>query len=599
MCEAASLRMIVTSIDMHVLINLTAPTPPVHAMAKFNNLAPSDFQLRPQYYLVRSDTTATPLIPADELPFDLRLRGISRVLRPDEVNQMTCVGSTPSPKSFYYLEKGITLSTLRSNPPSSPVLGSSFDLCSTPPSVWARHSSAGPSAFQGRPTPARDAPSWRSNNPSAPAQDVQAKIDAVLAADSGQSHATTTLHPLPHNPPSGVVPDQERKKYCTHWLRTSTCDYTQQGCMFKHELPPTEAEFEKLGLKPETCRWMLEKEVKGRFDVPDYLKRKLRLGNAGRVVAGGKATITMPVKISNAGHRNSNWIRTMAANQPGDDDEDDSEGQDDHCDSESKVSNAVTDAAQAMRVSAKDRKMSAPPFPGDKHRMERVPKAITAISQSSTEEPGSPLNNTISLIALAHGDATIINPLASSTTPIEGDLISLEPETPSSTVSDSSRSSSSAVGTPSTPSPILKIPRTTDLDRANKGLGEPSNTFIPHGEKSTLHITTSRARRSRTTCVATDGKTAKSRQPDPEIQSLEEQIQALKRAQAHLRRSNGIGKTGSMTGLEELRASKHVHTVSANNARRLSALNTSHAPTAGKKERKRTCNVASPAVQKN
>jgi hypothetical protein len=37
--------------------------------------------------------------------------------------------------------------------------------------------------------------------------------------------------------PSGVQPDIDKKEYCSYWIRTGECDYTQQGCRYKHEMP--------------------------------------------------------------------------------------------------------------------------------------------------------------------------------------------------------------------------------------------------------------------------------------------------------------------------------------------------------------------------
>jgi hypothetical protein len=40
---------------------------------------------------------------------------------------------------------------------------------------------------------------------------------------------------LPH--PSGTEPDQSKKVYCTHWIKTGECAYTSFNCKFKHEMP--------------------------------------------------------------------------------------------------------------------------------------------------------------------------------------------------------------------------------------------------------------------------------------------------------------------------------------------------------------------------
>ena len=52
-------------------------------------------QPRLLYYIIRSNNTTVPLVPADELPFDVRLDGVSRILTPDQVVGMQPVGVQP------------------------------------------------------------------------------------------------------------------------------------------------------------------------------------------------------------------------------------------------------------------------------------------------------------------------------------------------------------------------------------------------------------------------------------------------------------------------------------------------------------------------
>ena len=40
-----------------------------------------------------------------------------------------------------------------------------------------------------------------------------------------------------HPTASGIQPDARKKEYCSYWIRTGECDYTQQGCRYKHEMP--------------------------------------------------------------------------------------------------------------------------------------------------------------------------------------------------------------------------------------------------------------------------------------------------------------------------------------------------------------------------
>lgn len=46
------------------------------------------------------------------------------------------------------------------------------------------------------------------------------------------------------------------KVYCTHWVRTGECDFTQQGCIFRHEMPD-EKTLAKMGFR-HIPRWFRE-----------------------------------------------------------------------------------------------------------------------------------------------------------------------------------------------------------------------------------------------------------------------------------------------------------------------------------------------------
>ncbi|KAF1923183.1 uncharacterized protein M421DRAFT_407504, partial [Didymella exigua CBS 183.55] len=57
--------------------------------------------------------------------------------------------------------------------------------------------------------------------------------------------------------PSGVEPDPSKKEFCTHWIRTNSCDFMQQGCKYKHEMPDRE-KLKDLGFA-EIPKWYRDK----------------------------------------------------------------------------------------------------------------------------------------------------------------------------------------------------------------------------------------------------------------------------------------------------------------------------------------------------
>lgn len=64
-------------------------------------------------------------------------------------------------------------------------------------------------------------------------------------------------------PPSGIEPDPSKKEYCTYWLRHGACDFFQQGCRYKHEIPTTKQEWARIGLRS-IPDWIRELAGRGR-----------------------------------------------------------------------------------------------------------------------------------------------------------------------------------------------------------------------------------------------------------------------------------------------------------------------------------------------
>ncbi|KAJ5706924.1 hypothetical protein N7488_006725 [Penicillium malachiteum] len=61
-----------------------------------------------------------------------------------------------------------------------------------------------------------------------------------------------------------------RKEYCSYWIRHGECDYQQQGCLFKHEMPLEKELLETLGLR-DIPRWYRDKYgLRSLLSTPDY-----------------------------------------------------------------------------------------------------------------------------------------------------------------------------------------------------------------------------------------------------------------------------------------------------------------------------------------
>ncbi|RAL08109.1 uncharacterized protein BO97DRAFT_473250 [Aspergillus homomorphus CBS 101889] len=206
--------------------------------------------IRPQFFCTRPNGTLTPLVAVDELPAHISIRGAPRVLSASETQGMTSLGTVGSRMQSYILE-GAHPSTTRSSAAATP-----------------GHRS-------------RDI-------------DVQSAL-ARLAADESIPHSQRLVitallqHGAAHNllatPPSSggwLVPTNSanptgngatrqsphfnsKKEYCSYWIRHGECDYQQQGCLYKHEMPHDLAMLEKLGLR-DIPRWYRDK-----YNIPSLL----------------------------------------------------------------------------------------------------------------------------------------------------------------------------------------------------------------------------------------------------------------------------------------------------------------------------------------
>ena len=61
-------------------------------------------------------------------------------------------------------------------------------------------------------------------------------------------------------PPSGREPVLENKTHCTYWLKTGCCDYIQQGCKYKHEMPDS-AGLVAIGLPADPPKWWKDRQL--------------------------------------------------------------------------------------------------------------------------------------------------------------------------------------------------------------------------------------------------------------------------------------------------------------------------------------------------
>ncbi|KAK2879928.1 hypothetical protein FQN49_000740 [Arthroderma sp. PD_2] len=195
--------------------------------------------LRPLHFLSREDGTLTALIAVDELPHYVSIRGVPRTLNHSDTHGMTSLGTVKSRGQFYLLDNAIQHASKvgeekLNNLGYSLMSGRGLEdyghfaiatQCSVLDSKVAENPEWAPTTAGGQ---------------------------QVVKSNSGN-----------RNGKGGQNGNATKKEYCSFWLRHGECDYQQQGCIFKHEMPTDKPTLDKLGLR-DIPRWYREKHgVKG------------------------------------------------------------------------------------------------------------------------------------------------------------------------------------------------------------------------------------------------------------------------------------------------------------------------------------------------
>ncbi|EZF79893.1 hypothetical protein H110_08245 [Trichophyton rubrum MR1448] len=198
--------------------------------------------LRPLHFLSREDGTLTALVAVDELPHYVSIRGVPRTLNHSDTQGMTSLGTVKSRGQFYLIDSAIQ---------------------HTPKSVGEKTNNSGRQVVAAAARGLEDFGQLATapQNPTADASAGQ-NPDWTLVTTGGAQ--TSTKHSSGHrHGKGGQNGNSAKKEYCSFWLRHGECDYQQQGCIFKHEMPTDKPTLDKLGLR-DIPRWYREKHgVKG------------------------------------------------------------------------------------------------------------------------------------------------------------------------------------------------------------------------------------------------------------------------------------------------------------------------------------------------
>lgn len=181
-------------------------------------------------YAIRRNNVDIPLVPIDQLPY--RLEGF-----PQQVDPLRCgiegwklVGVTQQPSVL--LTQDLSTELLFSHAVS---LTKPEHL---PPDHDVRRNLAQRShtfrQISPAPVPSREYLTASPNEPS--------------SSDRSGSGFPNSMSRL-----AGITSDPSKKEYCTHWIRHNSCDFVQQGCRYKHEMPDRE-KLRELGF-PDIPQW--------------------------------------------------------------------------------------------------------------------------------------------------------------------------------------------------------------------------------------------------------------------------------------------------------------------------------------------------------
>jgi hypothetical protein len=222
-----------------------------------------------RYYLLRG-TVMVPLVPVDQLPF--QLQGVPRQLSHRQMSDedWKMLKETEEPLSSLSIQAPTTVF------PSPPV--TSVNPRFLAPDHHIRKEAVG--SMRETPPPrqwaARSGPAELVSDPPGSAHAVMPERPSSLTdsfASIYQKDAQRLGYRMPY--PSGIEPDPSKKEYCTHWIKTGECAFISIGCKYKHEMP-TPDKLRNLGFTQVPKWWKEKSAIAARG--PTWMQRRLGTG---------------------------------------------------------------------------------------------------------------------------------------------------------------------------------------------------------------------------------------------------------------------------------------------------------------------------------
>jgi hypothetical protein len=457
------------------------------------------------FFISRNNGNIVPLIPADELPYSVRLSGVQRSMRMENTCGMQHVGNLPFTGQYFRLEADTLQQAINTNAnhhKSNSVISAKQFLApdamirqntgETTPSPATSLSAGDQTAVRQLPA-STTATTWRrqADAMSAASTTAQATIDAILASEP---RPVGNIHTPPGGPstPSSLsrnggtnTPETSDKVYCTHWIRHGECDYIQQGCRYKHEMP-NKATLQSIGFRT-VPRWWQEKVA-------------VQLGQSAIPIVGD-------------GLRPSEWMKLKkrssdSGESSSSDDDSESDCEFDESEAESEAGSEVEDKGDneekpnspANIVKEICLTPATKPMMKDQAKTSTLPSTIKTSPGAVpiTEKLRAPLITSIKairkpslagsdLIDLSHADSTReIFPAFRSSCP---------PSSTSSTTTLTHESNpQEGKSAPTISAPALAASQTENKQLPTLSPSPPRKIFVPAGESKEYHI--AHARRS-------------------------------------------------------------------------------------------------------
>ncbi|KAH7135417.1 hypothetical protein B0J11DRAFT_159112 [Dendryphion nanum] len=233
-----------------------------------------------RYYLVRPSGKMVPLIPADQLPF--QLQGLPNHLTYRQMSDEKWQFLTET--NEHALPLRIDNPVIQSKSSQDTMHGGLVNKCVAPDhrvrtatadATYARSLDEGKidnlsgtmKTLTLEPRPAVKRPLSHS------LRELTPTLTESFASIYTKDAQRFGLSPRTSASPSGIDPDPNKKIYCTHWIRTGECDYLAQGCRYKHEMPARE-KLREIGLN-EIPRWWREKNM---VRTPTWMQLRMNEG---------------------------------------------------------------------------------------------------------------------------------------------------------------------------------------------------------------------------------------------------------------------------------------------------------------------------------